>query len=137
MAGDIARYPDPISGALTRIEHWVAAQRQGQVAALSMLGESAELSEPPFFWTQQYGQSIRYVGHAERWDALHVDGSVGDADATVRFEIDGGLVAAATLGRDVESLRLATELSRSEISDHKAAADDIKVARNGWYGSPV
>lgn len=136
-AGDIACYPDPISGALTRIEHWVVAQRQGQVAALSMLGESAEPSEPPFFWTQQYGQSIRYVGHAERWDALHIDGSVAHVDATVRFELHGRLVAAATLGRDGESLRLAAELSRPDSSDHNTALDEIEVVRNVLCGDPI
>lgn len=110
-AGDIARYPDPVSGDLIRVEHWVAAQRQGQVAALSMLGKPAELIEPPFFWTQQYSQAIRYVGHADHWDALRIDGSIAEGDATVRFELTGVLVAAATLGRDAESLRLAAALN--------------------------
>lgn len=109
-AGDIARYPSRIFEASLRVEHWVVAERQGQVAAMNMLGEAVELTEAPFFWSRHYDQSIHYVGHAPIWDALRIDGSVMGADATVRFEQGGRLLAAATLGRDLESLRFAAEL---------------------------
>lgn len=105
-AGDIARYPEPVSGQSARIEHWVVAERQGQVAALSMLGEAAAMTDAPFFWSQHYDQPIRYVGHAESWDAIRVDGSITDADAAVRFEQGGRVLATATLGRDHESLEI-------------------------------
>jgi NADPH-dependent 2,4-dienoyl-CoA reductase/sulfur reductase-like enzyme/nitrite reductase/ring-hydroxylating ferredoxin subunit len=111
-AGDIARYPEPASGRSARIEHWAVAERQGQVAALSMLGEDAAMTDAPFFWSRHYDEAINYVGHAEAWDALRIDGSIADADATVRFERDGRLIAAATLGRDHQSLEIAAALER-------------------------
>lgn len=109
-AGDIARYPGRVGDEAYRIEHWVVAERQGQVAALNMLGERRELTDAPFFWSQHYDQAIRYVGHAQAWDAIRLDGSIKDADATVRFEAANRLLAAATLGRDLESLRIGEEL---------------------------
>ncbi|HEX6070805.1 MAG TPA: FAD-dependent oxidoreductase [Longimicrobiaceae bacterium] len=104
-AGDIARYPDPRSGAPTRVEHWVAAQRQGQAAARNILGRREPFSDPPFFWTRQWDVGISYVGNTQQWQAVEIDGDLAADDATVRF-IDGGEVrAVATIGRDRESLR--------------------------------
>jgi len=63
--GDLARFPNPHTGALTRIEHWVHAERQGQHAARVLLGDDARYADAPFFWSAHYDQTIRYVGHAQ------------------------------------------------------------------------
>ncbi len=104
-AGDIARYPDPISGKPIRVEHWVHAERQGQYLARLILGENQPFSDPPFFWSGHYDKSINYSGHAEGFDPPEIDGSVAEEDATVRFHKDGKLLAVATVGRDLETLK--------------------------------
>jgi NADPH-dependent 2,4-dienoyl-CoA reductase/sulfur reductase-like enzyme/nitrite reductase/ring-hydroxylating ferredoxin subunit len=111
-AGDVARYPDPRSGQPIRVEHWVHAERQGQHVARMILGEDAPYADPPFFWSAHQDASIRYVGHAETFDPLTLDGSLERRDAEVRFQGGGRLMALATVGRDVRSLQAGVELER-------------------------
>jgi NADPH-dependent 2,4-dienoyl-CoA reductase/sulfur reductase-like enzyme/nitrite reductase/ring-hydroxylating ferredoxin subunit len=103
-AGDIASYPEPISGQQTRIEHWAVAERQGQVAAANMLGGQKKFDSAPFFWTEQYGVPLRYVGRATGWDAVTVDGDLQSGSLAARYFIEGKHCATATVGRDRENL---------------------------------
>jgi NADPH-dependent 2,4-dienoyl-CoA reductase/sulfur reductase-like enzyme len=104
-AGDIAKWPDPYSGQSIRVEHWVVAERQGQTAALNMLGFRDRFNAVPFFWSQHYDMPINYVGHAEKWDEIAVEGDIAGKNCLVRYKLKGKTMAAASIYRDVASLQ--------------------------------
>ncbi|HXJ83096.1 MAG TPA: oxidoreductase C-terminal domain-containing protein [Candidatus Methylomirabilis sp.] len=69
----------------------------------------------PFFWSQHYDIAINYVGHAERWEAIEIDGSLERHDCSVRYRAGGRVLAMASISRDRQDLEaeLAMEQERA------------------------
>ena len=80
-----------------------------------MLGQRVRFDAVPFFWSQHYDVTIRYVGHAEQWDQVTVDGSLEARDAAVRFVRGGKTLAVATVSRDRYNLEAEVELEQQAL----------------------
>ena len=116
-AGDIAQWPDPHSGQRLRVEHWNIAVRQGQVAAQNMLGGKKPFTDAPFFWTRQFDLSPLYLGHAQRWDEIKIDGDLAKRDCTARYFLGGRVMASVMIGRDMACLEERERMERAVAGD--------------------
>jgi hypothetical protein len=67
-------------------------------------GHATPFADVPFFWSQHYDVAINHVGHADRWDAIEIDGSLERRDCTIRYKHRGKVLAVATVSRDRASL---------------------------------
>ncbi|HEU5427248.1 MAG TPA: FAD-dependent oxidoreductase [Actinocrinis sp.] len=63
--GDVARAFHPKYNKRIRVEHWANALNQPEVAAAAMLGEEAEYTRLPYFFTDQYDLGMEYFGYVE------------------------------------------------------------------------
>jgi len=118
-AGDIADHAHPLFGRI-RVEHYNNAEKQGRAAAASLLDRGVPYDYVHSFWSDQFDQTLEYVGFATEWDGITVEGSLSDRDFIVRYWRGGKLLAAAAMGRggDPESV---------EPSELKSIASQISA----------
>ena len=112
-AGDVARWP--ADGGTARIEHWVVAERHGQIAAENMMGHAIAYRDTPFFWSVHHDVTLRYVGHGAGWDEVRIDGDIAKRNAKVRYLKAGRPVAMATLGRDLDALKAREAIAQASV----------------------
>ncbi|MCB1884676.1 MAG: FAD-dependent oxidoreductase [Geminicoccaceae bacterium] len=123
-AGDVAKFPLP-DGTRVRIEHWRLAREHGRVAALSMMGRPARYEGVPFFWSAQH-LALYYVGHAEGFDDVALDGRPGDGPFIAYYLKDGRVKAALGVERNADMAAL------QGLMRLGAAPDAAEVRQGGF-----
>ena len=48
---------------------------------------------------------INYIGHAEKWDDLDIEGNIESRDCVVHYRRNGKVLAVASIFRDVDNLK--------------------------------
>ena len=106
--GDVARYPDPTTGRLRRIEHWSNADAQGAHLGRQLAGSRAAYDVMPVFFTQLFGRKLQVLGDVEPAAECILRGSLAEG-RLIGFHLteDGRLVGAVIHGQAAD---VATEL---------------------------
>ena len=127
-AGDVARHAHPGVGAQVRVEHFDQASRHGGTAARSMLGDEVRYDDPHWFWSDQFGHNLQYVGRAGVADRMVVRGSLEEESWTAFF-VDGDRVSAAFSLDSGEDIAVARELisARVTLPDEVLADMDVDL----------
>jgi apoptosis-inducing factor 3 len=124
VAGDIARYPDAVTGEPIRVEHWRIAAEQGRIAAYNMVGKACQFKSVPVFWTMQFKFPLRYVGHAEEWDEIIVNGDLNKREFIVFYVKGDRVLAAASSKRDTETAAIYELMRQGRFPSPEALRDD-------------
>ncbi|MEU6369399.1 FAD-dependent oxidoreductase [Streptomyces sp. NPDC046931] len=79
--GDCANWYDPHTGIHRRVEHWTGALERPDAAVAALLAHGATepgVPRPAYFWSDQYGVKIQFVGHAAGADSVTVEEGTTD-----------------------------------------------------------
>jgi 3-phenylpropionate/trans-cinnamate dioxygenase ferredoxin reductase subunit len=98
-AGDCARWQHPHYGVPVRVEHWDTARRHGDAAAAAALGAGEPFDALPFFWSDQHGTKLQWVGLAPRWDRVEIEDGPAPGTFAARYWADDRLVAMLAAGQ--------------------------------------
>jgi len=115
-AGDIVHYPTAYG--TERIEHWKVAGQQGHVAGLNMAGDTPteKYDQVPFFWTNQQGKRLNYIGHTTKIDEIIYDGDPEKDESFLAFYLqDGQVKAVAGLKRDTDIIAIKELMQASKM----------------------
>ena len=112
-------------GESTRIEHWRLAAQQGRIAAINMLYQNINEQKSvsnivPFFWSGQYDIKLRYVGHAEQWDEVLIDGDLDQPEFIAFYLQDNKIMAVAGVNRDKEIAAISELMRQQKMPDATA-----------------
>lgn len=98
-AGDCCSFPHHLYGASVRLEAWRNARRQGTVAAANMLGANRPYQDVPWFWSDQYDETLQIAGLCREGDVPVARDLGANGQLFFYLAANGRLAAACGFGR--------------------------------------
>jgi 3-phenylpropionate/trans-cinnamate dioxygenase ferredoxin reductase subunit len=124
--GDVASSWRPSLGRHLRMEHWTSAAGQAAAVARTILGEESMHDDVPFFWSDQFGLRLQYVGFASEWASIDLEDD-GDTFSVRYLGEDERLLAALVANRPGELAGLRRELAASAVVSHTTSRDEREL----------
>ena len=124
--GDVASSWRPSLGRHLRMEHWTSAAGQAAAVARTILGEESVHDDVPFFWSDQFGLRLQYVGFASEWASIDLEDD-GDTFSVRYLGEDERLLAALVANRPGELAGLRRELAASAVVSHTTSLDEREL----------
>ena len=90
-----------------------------------ILGLKRRYRAVPFFWTEQFGIALRYVGQGRGFDEVRIDGEIERGDFIARYFAQGVHRASAAVGRDLEILEDERRLEDAASARTAGANSDL------------
>jgi NADPH-dependent 2,4-dienoyl-CoA reductase/sulfur reductase-like enzyme len=97
--GDCAAWDSELYRTRLHVEHWDNALRAPAVAAATLLGGEGAYDPVPYFWSEQLGRLVQYVGHHGPADSLVLRGDPSGSEWSVCWMSGERLAATLTSGR--------------------------------------
>jgi 3-phenylpropionate/trans-cinnamate dioxygenase ferredoxin reductase component len=127
-AGDCCSFPHPLfGGRRLRLEAWRNAQDQGMHAAQNMVGFSKTYSAIPWFWSDQYDQTLQVAGLLDGCTKKVVREFGEEGKVYFHFSDDNILKAVSGMGT---YRGIAKEMRLAEKLIEKQSQLDLEVVSN-------
>jgi 3-phenylpropionate/trans-cinnamate dioxygenase ferredoxin reductase subunit len=129
-AGDITRFPDPVTKQPRRLEHWDNAQAQGKQAGRNMAGANEPFTHQAMFFSDMFDITVNVLGDTDAPTNVEVRGSttVNAPHFTAFYERNGKLTG-------VVMVNLAAEDRGAELEEMQKAVAAGKKPDQGAGGS--
>jgi apoptosis-inducing factor 3 len=97
--------------------HWVTAMRQGWYVGQVMLGTDRPYRDPPFFWSDLPGGTVRAVGHPSGTAPVAVHGSIEVGEFLAIWQYGERTTGAFAVGYDAELIEIEHALFNEQVTE--------------------
>ncbi|RAY13087.1 NAD(P)/FAD-dependent oxidoreductase [Actinomadura craniellae] len=132
--GDCAAWWSDRYGRRLLVEHWDTALNAPETAVSALLGGEAVYDAVPYFWSEQFGRMVQYVGYHPAAQRFFYRGDPRDARWAGCWLADDRLVALISVGRPRDLVQARKIIADGVAVDAEALADPDVPLREAVRG---